>query len=81
MQSTPNKTNGIGGWLTDAALIMTALTLAACGEKSQQPPIPETAPAKLFQSERAALEKAKAVEQITEKSAEDLRQQVEQQSE
>lgn len=81
MQSTPNKTNGIGSCLSGVALIVTALALAACGEKPQQPPLPETAPTKLFQSEREALEKAKAVEQVTEKSAEDLKQQVEQQSE
>lgn len=80
MQSSPNKTNGVGSCLPCVALIVTALALAACGEKPQQPPLPETAPTKLFQSEREALEKAKAVEQVTEKSAEDLRQQVEQQS-
>jgi len=80
MQSSPNKTNGVGSCLSSVALIVTALALAACGEKPQQPPLPETAPTKLFQSEREALEKAKAVEQVTEKSAEDLRQQVEQQS-
>lgn len=80
MQSTSSKVIGTGSWLSGAVLIVAALALAACGEKPQQPPAPETAPVKLFQSEREALEKAKAVEQITEKPTEDLRQQVEQQS-
>lgn len=80
MQSAPNNANNIGKWLSGVTLIVTALSLAACGEKPQQPPVPETAPAKLFQTEREALEKAKAVEQIVEKPTEDLRQQVEQQS-
>lgn len=80
MQSTPNKANGIGSWLSGTALIVTALALAACGEKTQQPPVPKTEPAKLFQTEREALEKAKTVEQVTEKPTEDLRQQVELQS-
>ena len=81
MQSTPNKTNAISCRLSGVALIVTALSLAACDEKPQQPPVPETAPAKLFQTEREALEKAKAVEKAVEKSTEELRQQVEQQSE
>lgn len=81
MQSTQNKTNVIGCRLSGVTLIVTALSLAACGEKPQQPPVPETAPVKLFQTEREALEKAKAVEQTAEKPTEDLRQQVEQQSE
>lgn len=66
------------------------LVFSACGEKPQQPPVPETAPAnpapnqpepiKLFQQERSALEKSKSVDQTTEKSSEELRQEVERQA-
>lgn len=55
------------------------LALAACGEKPQAP-APQPAPAKLYQQERDALEKAKGVEQTQAKSAEDLKREVEKQA-
>ena len=68
------------GLLPVMAMAMTALTLAACGEKPQQPPMPQTEPAQLFQQERSALEKAKGVELTTEKATGELRQEVERQA-
>ena len=68
------------GLLPVMAMAMTALTLAACGEKPQQPSMPQTEPAQLFQQERSALEKAKGVELTTEKATGELRQEVERQA-
>jgi len=79
MKSILNERKKIGNGLSAAACVGTALMLAACGEKPQAPP-PQTAPAKLFQQEREALEKAKGVEQTGAKSAEDLRQEAEKQA-
>ena len=67
------------------ALTITTLIFSACGEKPQQPPVPKTSPAKpepakLFQQERTVLEKSKGVDQTTEKSSEELRQEVERQA-
>lgn len=70
-----------------AAIVLTiaALTFSACGEKPEQPPVPQTKPsqdepAKLFEQERTVLEKSKTVDQTTEKSSEELRQEVERQA-
>ena len=68
------------GLLPVTAMALTTLTLAACGEKPQQAPVPKTEPAQLFQQERSALEKAKGVELNTEKGTEELRQEVERQA-
>ena len=59
-----------------------ALLLTACGEKPQQPPVPQTAPAptKLFQEQRSALDKAKGVEQTIEKGSEESKQEMERQA-
>ena len=56
MKPTPAEPKIVSGRLTVAALLSVALTLAACGDKPQQ-----AAPAKLFQQERGALDKAKGV--------------------
>jgi hypothetical protein len=65
-----------GALLPRIALIVAVLTLAACGDKPQ-PPAP---PAKLFQQERGALDKAKGEEQTEAKSAEDLKREEEKQT-
>lgn len=80
MHAMLSSVHGFGKSLSNVLLTCGALMLAACGEKPQQPPVPETQPAQLFQSEREALEKAKAVEKTVEKPNDDLRQQVEAQS-
>ena len=61
------------------------LFFSACGEKPHQPPAPQTTPtktepAKLFQQERSALDKAKGVDETTEKNSEQLRQEVDRQA-
>lgn len=66
-------------------LTVTTLLLTACGEKPQQPPLPQTAPApnepaKLFQEQRSALDKAKGVEQTIEKSSEESKREMERQA-
>jgi hypothetical protein len=52
------------------ALFTAILLLDSCGDKPQPP---AAQPAKLFQQEREALDKAKGVEQTEAKSAEDLK--------
>lgn len=47
---------------------------------SQEPAPSQNAPEKLFQQERTMLEKSKGVDQTTEKSSEELRQEVERQA-
>ena len=73
-------------------IILTAMALlvTACGEKPQQPPVPQTTPAltnpapplstKLFQEQRSALDKAKGVEQTIEKSSEESKQEMDRQA-
>ena len=80
MRATMNKSCGICNWQTVVALTVTVLTIAACSEKPQEQPVPESAPAKLFQAQREALEKARAVELAAEKHAEEMKQQEAQQS-
>ncbi|MCE9551074.1 MAG: hypothetical protein K8R50_08750 [Betaproteobacteria bacterium] len=62
--------------------ILGAATLAitACGEKPSKSPLPKTEPANLFQQQHTELEQAKKVGQTGVKSAEDLKQNVEQQT-
>lgn len=79
MKSTLSERKEIGSGLSVIVLVGIVLTLAACGEKPQSP-APQAAPPKLFQQERAALEKAKGVEQTEAKSTEDLRQEAEKQA-
>lgn len=67
------------------ALTVTALFFSACGEKPQQPPAPQIAPAqpepaKLFQQERSVLDKAKTVEQTVQKSSEESGKEMERQA-
>jgi len=71
-------TSPSGAW-RNIALIAVALVLTSCGDKPQ-PPAPQTAPPKLFQQDREALDKAKTVGQTESKSAEDLKQEEEKQA-
>ena len=66
--------------LTGMVVLLTVALLVACGEKSQQPPPPKTAPAPPFQQQRSALDKSRGVDQTVQKSSEELRQDVEQQT-
>jgi hypothetical protein len=68
-----------GALLPRIALTAAVLILTACGDKPQ-PPAPQNPPAKLFQQERGALDKAKGVEQTEAKSAEDLKREEEKQT-
>ena len=79
MKSDLNGQKEVGGGLSTIILMGMALALAACGEKPQSPP-PQPAPPKLFQQERGALDKAKGVGQTEAKSAEDLKQEAEKQT-
>ena len=79
MKAIPTKLKQMSGLLRNSALITLTLILAACGEKSQ-PPAPQTPPAKLFQQDREALDKAKGVEQTVGKSADDLKREEEKQT-
>jgi hypothetical protein len=79
MTSIPAGLKQSGSLLPAIALIVTVLILPACGEKPQ-PPAPQPPPAKLFQQERGALDKAKGVEQTESKSAEDLKREEEKQT-
>ena len=80
MRSTVNKAIGRYNWQTGIVLLVAVLAIAACGEKPEEPTAPESASPKLFEAQREALEKAKAVELEVEKRAEALRQQEEQQT-
>jgi len=49
-----------------AALLLASIAIAACEEKPNKPPLPQTSQesgAALFQEQRKALDKAKSVEQ------------------
>jgi hypothetical protein len=61
------------------APIAAMLILVACGEKAPPSP-PQAPPAKLFQPQREALDKAKGVEQTTAKKAEDMKREEETQA-
>ena len=96
MQTSQWKSNRIqqldrrSNWPAVIVLTVAPLFFSACGEKPQQPPVPQTAPslpeptqsepAKLFQQQRSALDKAKAVEQALEKGSEESRQEMERQA-
>ena len=56
------------------------LAITACGEKPSKPPLPKTESTQLFQQQHTALEQAKKVGQTGIKNAEDLKQNVEQQT-
>ena len=73
------------GRMTLSAITAAVLLFSGCGEKPQQPPVPQTTPAptepaKLFQEQRSALDKAKEVEPNLEKSSEQSRQELERQT-
>jgi hypothetical protein len=70
------------GNLTLACTLGTAtLTITACGEKPSKSPLPKTESTQLFQQQQhTALEQAKKVGQTEVKNAEDLKQNVEQQT-
>ena len=79
------KKNPVISAATVLAASISLLLFSACGEKPQQPPAPQTntsktEPAKLFEQERSALDKAKGVDETTEKSSEQLRQEVDRQA-
>ena len=80
MQSALKETSMIGNWPTIILLLLTLLASAGCREKPQEPPLPESESAKLFETQRAALEKAKAVQAQAAKQAEAMKQQEEQSS-
>ena len=80
MQQADRRSN----WPAVIVLTVASLLLSACSEKPQQPPVPQIEPtqpepAKLFQQQRSALDKAKAVEQTLEKGSEESRQEMERQ--
>ncbi len=58
-----------------AALLSTLVLLAACSPKSDEPPAPQ-----LFQQQRQALDKAKAVDANQQKQEEEQRKAIEQQA-
>ncbi|CAH1905601.1 conserved hypothetical protein [Candidatus Nitrotoga sp. HW29] len=62
------------------ALSATTLTITACGEKPSKTPLPKTESANLLQQQHTELEQAKNVEHTQIKNAEDLKQNVEQQT-
>jgi len=78
MKSNLNEQKKVGSGLSSIALMV--LALAACGEKPPSPPPPQHEPPKLFQQERGALDKARGVGQTEAKSAEDLKQEAEKQT-
>lgn len=80
MKSILNTIKKIRSLTLDCTLGAAMLTISACSEKPSKPPIPQTEPVQLFQQQRTALEQAKSVEQTTKKNAEDLKQEVEQQT-
>ena len=80
MQFASKETSLIGNWPTITLLLLTLLVSAGCREKPQEPPLPESESAKLFETQRAALEKAKAVQVEAAKQAEAMKQQEEQSS-
>ncbi len=79
-----SSTNGIYNWQiitkkTGIFLLFAGLINISCGEKPQ-PPAEESTQTKLFQAQREALEKANAVELAAKKQAEEMQQQIEQQT-
>lgn len=80
MGSIVNTFNKIRSLTLVCTLGAATLTITACGEKPSKPPLPKTESAKLFQQKRTELEQVKSVEHTQIKSAEDLKQNVEQQT-
>ena len=79
-----SSTNGIYSWQiitrkTGIVFLLAGLLNISCSEKPQ-PPAEEPTQTKLFQTQREALEKAKAVELAAKKQAEETQQQIEQQT-
>ena len=62
---------------TTAALLLASIAIAACEEKPNKPPLPQTnqgsGPA-LFQEQRQALDKAKGVEQTLQQHEQEQKQ-------
>ena len=56
------------------------LAITACGEKPSKSPLPKTESTQLFQQQHTALEQAKKVGPTEVNNAEDLKQNVEQQT-
>ena len=56
------------------------LAITACGEKPSKPPLPQTESTKLFQQQHTELEQTKKVGQTGVINAENLKQNVEQQT-
>jgi predicted small lipoprotein YifL len=61
-------------------LAAATLAITACGEKPPKPPLPKTEHANLFQQQHTELEQAKKAGQTGEKNAEELKQNVKQQT-
>ena len=80
MESIVNTFKKIRSLTLVCTLSAATLTITACGEKPSKPPLPKTEPAKLFQQQHTELEQAKKVGQTGIKNAEDLKQNVEQQT-
>jgi hypothetical protein len=80
MGSIVNTFKKIGSLTLACTLTVATLAITACGEKPSKSPLPKTEPANLFQQQHTALEQAKKVGQTEVKNAEDLKQNVEQQT-
>jgi len=64
-----------------AALLLASLAIAACEEKPNKPPLPQTSQesgAALFQEQRKALDKARGVEQTLQQHDQEQKQAAEQ---
>ena len=84
MKPSTRSTDRIYNWKlitrkTGIALLFVGLANISCSEKPQ-PPAEKSTETKLFQAQREALEKAKAVELAAKKQAEEMQQQIEQQT-
>ena len=62
------------------AMVSAVFSLSACNGKANDAPPPKIAPAKLFQEERQALDKAKGVQQTLDQQQQKDRKQIEDQS-
>ena len=80
MESVVNTFKKIRRLTLVYTLSAATLAITACGEKPSKPPLPKTEPANLLQQQHTELEQAKKVGQTGIKNAEDLKQNVEQQT-
>ena len=80
MGSIVNTFKKIGSLTLVCTLGAATLAITACGEKPSKSPLPKTESTQLLQQQHTALEQAKKVGQAGVKNAEDLMQNVEQQT-